>query len=141
MDERSTNMKYIAFVVLIAATLACGSPALRDASTPTPAPPLADTPTPIATETPAPDVGDKYGAIAICKKFVAARLIAPREAKWPGLFEKEEVTQAGPDTWRVVSWVDAANRMGTLIRMPYTCEVRYIGSDKWRLLALDMQEP
>jgi hypothetical protein len=138
MDAGGNTMIRLVLFVLIAAALAC-------ATTPTPAPSAPDPQAPIATpaptQTPAPDVGDDIGAIAICKKFVAARLIAPAEAEWPGLFEKEEATQLGPDTWRVVSWVDASNRMGVLVRMGYTCEVSYQGDDKWRLETLDLQEP
>jgi hypothetical protein len=133
----------VCFFALIAVRAAFGpSPSMP---TPEPAPTAthAPTPTPLPTptRTPRPDVGDKYGAAAMCKHFIKDRLIAPRDAKWPGLFEKEDVAQTGPATWRVRSWVDAANRLGVHVRINYTCEVRYLGGDRWQLEALDMQEP
>jgi hypothetical protein len=109
-------------------------------ATPLPTSTPLPTPTP-QIPTPTPDVGDEYGAISICKKFVKDRLIAPRDAKWPGLFDEgPTVTQIGPATWRVESWVDASNRLGVHIRTQYVCDVRYLGGDKWRLEALDLQD-
>jgi hypothetical protein len=110
--------------------------------TQTPIPSATATETPEPTETPRPDVGDDIGAIVICEKFVKEQLIAPREAKFPGIFDEQPTaTQMNSTAWHVEGWVDAANRMGVHVRLDYTCEVQYLGDDRWRLDALDIQEP
>jgi hypothetical protein len=142
----------LGMVTFLVCTMAFTLVAIRfvpvpEPATPTPSPmptatlPPTSTPAPTATRTPRPDVGDKYGALAVCKDFVKDRLIAPRDAKWPAMFDEgPEVTQVDATTWRIEYWVDAANRMGAHIRMTYTCEVSYLGADKWRLEALSLHE-
>ena len=129
-------------IIAFSAIKSAFGPAPTPTQTHTPTPLPSATPLPTLTPTPRPDVGDEIDAIVMCKKFVKDHLIAPRDAKWPGLFDEQPtVTQIDIATWRVESWVDAANRLGVHIRTEYVCEVRYLGGDKWRLEALDLQEP
>lgn len=137
-----TGLALITILVCVIAFYATRS-ALEPNPTPFPTQILVPsaTPLPTLTPTPRPDVGDEYGAMAICKKFVKDRLIAPRDAKWPGLFDDTPTTiQLDIATWRVKSWVDATNRMGVHIHTEYVCDVYYLGDSKWRLEALDFQD-
>ena len=90
--------------------------------------------------TPAPDVGNRYGAQVVCEKFVTKQLVAPATAKFAS---PDSVTKLSgtKDSWRVVGHVDAENRMGALLRLSYTCDVAYQKNDNWQLEDLDLVEP
>ena len=93
----TTKRAFLLVVVVLAlATLACGG-------------------------TPAPDVGNRYGAQVVCEKFVKKNLVAPSTAKFAS---PDSVTKLSgkPDSWRVVGHLDAQNRMGAMLRLNYTCD-------------------
>jgi len=79
----------------------------------------------------------------VCQKFVTARLKAPSTAKFPSTTEQSVHTITGQtDAFRVISYVDAENSFGAMIRNYYTCDVQYTGSsngnNNFRLLNLDI---
>ena len=127
----------VALVCLVAAGVVLARFTPAPVPTPTSTATPTNTPQPL-TATPRPDVGDRFGARGICQKFVKRALLAPADAK----FEKVPTAiQLSSESWRVESWVDAPNRVGVHIRIPFTCEVTYLGSSQWRLVDLDMQNP
>jgi hypothetical protein len=75
----------------------------------------------------------------MCQDFVKNRLKAPRTAKFPRSSEAR-TTDLGNGRYRVISYVDAQNSFGALIRTRYACTVQYTGNDRWRLEALDFLE-
>lgn len=80
-------------------------------------------------------------ALIEARDFVKARLKAPRTAKWPGLFATDEkVTHLGDGTYAILSYVDAENTFGAMVRTHYVCKVRYVGEGEWRLEELDMYQ-
>lgn len=94
---------------------------------------------PQPTKTPTPDAGDSIGACLICKDFVQERLVAPRSAEFPSCSEAI-VTKIDNDTWQVVSYVEAQNRMGVMLKAAYVCEVTYVGNDRWTLDDIYIEE-
>jgi len=92
------------------------------------------------TATPTRDVGDKWGAIAVCKKFVRDNLVAPSTAKFASPDRTFQI-DAEADTWRVLGDVDAQNKFGAMLRLKYLCDVSYQGEDMWHLVDLDIAEP
>ena len=105
-------------VVLVLAALACGESADR---------------------TPTPDVGSRYGAYAICKEFVADRLVSPTTAEFPKAAEMTiKQVDVEADQWRVVGYVDSQNRMGAMLRADFACVVTYKGDDVWGLDDLEI---
>ena len=87
-----------------------------------------------------PDKGNMYGACVVCEKFVKNRLVAPKTAEFPACGEmKIEKVYGTTDTWTVIGYVDAQNRMGALLRSTYLCKVEYKGNDKWGLISLDIE--
>ncbi len=80
---------------------------------------------------------DPCGAYAACQAFVERRLKSPASAEWPfGMCRAH--TQKLPDRWKVVSWVDAQNAFGALIRTEFICQVRKDGAT-WRLVDMDIR--
>ena len=136
--------KRLLVVLLIAAVglalIVCaisGMPTQDAAPKPTRTPRATNTPAP--TRTPTPDVGDQWGAIAVCKKFIADNLVAPASAKYGT--PETSLLDADTETWRVMGYVDAQNKMGAMLRLTYRCEVSYQGGDMWNLVDLDIVEP
>lgn len=75
------------------------------------------------------------------EQFVRQNLKAPRTAKFPGWFEMVRHTQKiGPQSYKVVSWVDAQNEFGATIRTKYYMEMTQTGPDSWRLDAFETRK-
>lgn len=79
-----------------------------------------------------PDVGDEYGAQVMCEKFVKDRLKSPSSAE----FDSEPGTRSGK-AWVVEGVVDSENSFGAMIRSDFTCKIKYLGDDEWKLQRLD----
>jgi len=80
-------------------------------------------------------------ALFAARDFVKERLKAPRTAKWPGWFDTDErVTHLGGGTYAILSYVDAENSFGAMLRMHYVCKVRYVGIGEWRLEELNIYQ-
>ena len=82
-------------------------------------------------------------AIMMCEDFVKESLIAPSTAKFPSSREADIWTlgkESGKydNAFRIESYVDSQNSFGAMIRSYYTCDINYVGDDKWRLLDLDI---
>jgi len=89
---------------------------------------------------PRPDKGDTIGACVVCEEFVKNSLVAPKTAEFPACSKmKIEKVYGTVDTWTVIGYVDAQNRMGALLRSIYLCEVEYKGNEKWGLIALEIE--
>lgn len=91
------------------------------------------------SSSPKSDISDKYGASAICRQYVEESLKAPSSAKFPSI-TNETITNPSLGTWEVLSYVDAQNSFGAMIRTEYYCIVFYLGKGKWRLESLDIIE-
>jgi len=76
------------------------------------------------------DGPDGDEAKAACRVLVEDRLVAPATADFSGLS-----AAGGGDRWTVKGSVDAENRLGTPIRMNFTCVVEYSGGD-WLLIRM-----
>ena len=80
------------------------------------------------------DRDNTAGASVMAPVFVRQQLKAPRSAKFPGMFELARHTiKIGPQSYKVVSWVDAQNSFGALIRTRYYMELTQVSRDDWRL--------
>jgi len=77
----------------------------------------------------------KTTAEVMCKEIVKKNLKAPSTADFPWLAEK--VTYLGDNTYEVTSYVEAENSFGVMIKTHYTCTVKSISKDKWRLINLE----
>ena len=77
-------------------------------------------------------------AIVQAKEFVRARLKAPSTAEFPGMFEQKQVERLPNHHYAVVSWVDAQNGFGAMIRTRYKADVMQIDEYRWILLRLKM---
>ncbi|KAA2242826.1 hypothetical protein F0L74_09870 [Chitinophaga agrisoli] len=76
-------------------------------------------------------------AFTIAKVFVKAKLATPATADFPHV--PDRVDYLGDSLFRIVSYVDAQNRMGATIRTSYGATVHYKGGDwsnvnNWELL-------
>jgi hypothetical protein len=80
---------------------------------------------------------DAFTAYYMCKQFVTDKLKAPKTAEFASYAERD-VTSIGPAKYAVVSYVDAQNGFGALIRNSYRCEVEWTGGKQWRLTDLSM---
>ena len=111
--------------------------------TPLPTEVLTETVTPTLepTNTPDPSIDNPTLAAMWCEDFVLDQLKSPASAKFPGLFDEwPKIMPLFGDTtghdWHVVSYVDAQNTYGALIRNFYTCQISYVGNDRWNLIDL-----
>lgn len=77
-------------------------------------------------------------AYTMCKSFVRDRLKAPRTAKFPWS-ASEATTDLGGGRYQVVSYVDAQNAFGAMLRTNYSCTVQWAGGDRWQLEKLAME--
>lgn len=85
---------------------------------------------------------DKSMAYIMMEKYVEQRLISPKSAEFPGVFDGklDHVQYLGNQKYRIVSYVDAQNSFGALIRTNFVGEIQQISETTWRLLALDLQQ-
>ena len=79
-------------------------------------------------------------AYIMMEDFVKGRLKSPSSAKFPGVFDgrQNHVKYLGNQKYRIVSYVDAQNSFGAMIRMHFTGEIEQVSEDKWRLISLDV---
>ena len=92
-----------------------------------------------------PNIDNPTLASMMCEGFVLDRLKAPSSAEFPGLLDEwPKIMPFGGDTtghdWHVVSYVDAQNTYGAMIRDFYTCQISYVSNDQWKLLDLWFHE-
>ena len=84
---------------------------------------------------------NSIAAEVMVEDFVKARLKAPGTAKFPGFWDgRRYVTNLGEQKYRIVSYVDAENAFGALIRNRFTGEIEQVEKDRWRLLSLELAE-
>jgi hypothetical protein len=74
-------------------------------------------------------------ASIMCQVFVERQLKAPKTADFPAT-SQDKVTHTG-SAWTIVSYVDAENSFGAMIRTDYDCTVEYIGNEEWKLISLE----
>jgi hypothetical protein len=96
--------------------------------------------------TPPPLAVDSARAIVtvLCEHAVKDRLKAPGSADFP-FGHGTSVVSAGPNTFRLVSYVDAQNAFGANLRTNFVCEAKWKGGDEndpqtWELLRLALQQ-
>lgn len=80
------------------------------------------------------DKPDNISAFVMCQKFVRDSLKAPSTAKFADYNDK--TISSNGNRFNVISYVDAQNSFGAMVRTSYICEVEYIGDDKWQLVDL-----
>lgn len=81
---------------------------------------------------------DDVGAFVMSQSFVKDALRAPATAKFPSFLDSK-VTVTSPCNFRVVSYVDAQNGFGALIRNRYVADLEVDPlTDRWRLKGLQM---
>lgn len=85
----------------------------------------------------APSSSDATMAQVLCQKAVRGRLKAPATATFG---DTQRVMLAG-DQFRVTGPVDAENSFGALLRMDYTCTIRFTGGDNYRIEEVSIHEP
>lgn len=85
--------------------------------------------------TPTPAAPDRVGAFLVCKQFVTERLRAPTTAKFPNSSDAAVNLVSGGE-WTVASHVDSQNGFGAMIRSSFTCTVKPVEGDKWRLVEI-----
>lgn len=84
-------------------------------------------------EAPKPkDIGDELGAQVVCRDFIEDRLKSPASAD----FSDEDATHVRGRVWTVTGAVDSENSFGAMIRNTYSCTVRYVGEERYRLQSL-----
>lgn len=76
-------------------------------------------------------------AYVMCQEFVGDLLVSPGSAEYPPGGKAESV---GGNRWRVVSHVDAQNRMGAFLRANFYCEIEDVGDDQWRAIDVRLLE-
>lgn len=81
-------------------------------------------------------------AYIMMEDFVKQRLKSPGSAKFPGVFDgrKEHVTKLGEQKYRIVSYVDAQNAFGAMIRTKFVGEIQQVSDEKWQLISLQLLE-
>jgi len=75
---------------------------------------------------------DKVSAYTMAQQFVKDRLKSPRSAKFPWSSDEYRVAHTGRGKYQVVSYVDAQNAFGAMIRSTYVVEMQYLGNERWR---------
>jgi len=76
-------------------------------------------------------------AFYISQQFVTKKLKAPSTAKFPWRSEST-VKDLGNNRYEVISYVDAQNSFGAMLRMHYKCTVEYVSGDNWKLISLEI---
>jgi len=82
---------------------------------------------------------DQTKAWYVARSFVEDRLRAPGTAKWP-CCAKDFTTYLGNRRYEIVSYVDAQNGFGALIRTRFRCIVDNDFGDQWGLESLTFYE-
>lgn len=87
------------------------------------------------THTPTPE-HSALGAELMCQQFLEDRLKAPATAEYAPVGREGAVEFLGDQTYQVISYVDAQNSFGAMLRIRYLCTVQYVGDDTWNLVDL-----
>ncbi|PCI37689.1 MAG: hypothetical protein COB46_13105 [Rhodospirillaceae bacterium] len=82
--------------------------------------------------------GEGDMAFVYSQTFVKRKLKSPSSADFPYSARRSEMSECG--TWNVISYVDAKNAFGTVIRTPYAASVTRQSKNKWVLNALEMDQ-
>lgn len=82
---------------------------------------------------------DPTMAYLMMEDFVKKRLKAPKTAEFPSVWSgrQDHVTYLGSQRYRIVSYVDAQNSFGALIRNNFVGEVEQISEDRWSLISFE----
>jgi hypothetical protein len=80
-------------------------------------------------------VPDEISAIVAAKNLIEDELKAPGSAKHPGWTYEPHVTKITNMKWEVVSYVDAQNSYGAMLRMNYAMEIEFYYNEKDELMA------
>ena len=83
---------------------------------------------------------NKSMAYIMMEDFVKQRLKSPSTAKFPGVFDGklDHVTALGNQTYRIVSYVDAQNSFGAMMRTKFVGEIKQTSKDRWQLISLNL---
>lgn len=85
------------------------------------------------------NVVSDYEIVNACEKFIENNLKAPKSAEFPPE-SKAVIDRIANNLFEVVSYVDAQNSFGAMIRTFYTCEVRHGYGGGWELIDLEFAE-
>jgi len=77
-------------------------------------------------------------AFIMCLQFVRDRLKSPGSAEFP--YSGEAQTSRNGDQFAIQSYVDSQNSFGASIRTRWTCTIRHIGNDNWKLINLQFSD-
>ena len=77
----------------------------------------------------------KIEAYVMCENFVKDRLRSPASAEFPGSREAT-IQPVSEGDYEVSAYVDSQNGFGAMIRTRFTCTVKPLPNDKWRLVDL-----
>jgi hypothetical protein len=79
-------------------------------------------------------------AVNASREFVARKLITPSTAKYP-IPSQAKVTKSENNQYTVISYVDAQNSSGAMLRKNYECVVRYEPeNDRWYLVKITIEK-
>lgn len=81
---------------------------------------------------------DFKGARSACQEFVKQSLRSPTSAEFPFVPDKE-ITRTAEDEFLIISYVDAQNAFGVMLRDHYRCHVKRNGNS-WSLLNLTFED-
>jgi len=84
-------------------------------------------------------------AWVMVQQFVKDQLRSPSTADFGSVFgdyQKPDdcVTKTGENTFQVRGWVDAQNAFGPTSRNNFSCELEYVGNDRWQCRNLGLYE-
>lgn len=82
-----------------------------------------------------PKEPDTIDAVYMCKQFVTDQLKSPSTADFQNMYDAK-VEEVSSNVYQVVSYVDAQNSFGAMLRTTYFCKVEFVGNDQWKLLDL-----
>ncbi len=83
---------------------------------------------------------NKSMAYIMMEDFVKRDLKSPSTAEFPGVFDGklDHVTALGNQSYRIVSYVDAQNSFGAMLRIKFVGEIKQISDDEWQLISLNL---
>jgi len=76
-----------------------------------------------------------YEIVKACQRLIEPNLKAPKSAEFPSTSEAS-IDRIASNLFDVVSYVDAQNSFGAMIRTFYTCKVRRSYGGSWELIDL-----
>jgi hypothetical protein len=79
-------------------------------------------------------------AYIMMEDFVKRELKSPGSAKFPGVFDgrQDHVTRLQDYKYKIVSYVDAQNSFGALLRTKFIGEIQQVSDEEWRLISLNL---